>query len=180
MNFDRLYRSILKERQESSEETLFVLGSVAGTDVIEPPLERELQIEERKEGSIAITMLEIMERALEIIRKHDIPTPEGLTECYTDMYTDNIKDPKAIYSHFGWLINEDEDLGVHIDYKIISSRLIPKDNQNTIEDVNKYLFNTQVHSSLVNITLDQLKQMVQKEITDSSMKGHDFEDLYNL
>jgi hypothetical protein len=168
MKFDRVIRSILKEDEERVVEVKGGTGGSRGyfgREFEAPELDDELEIQGTMPGSLAVVALEVIQRSIDLVKKYDIPVPDKMEHLLFDIYTNDLSKPDTLFLTYGWTVDENEDKDVGFFYTITAPGTSPDE-----------LFKSTPHR----ITLDQLKQMAQKEITDFSMKGHDFEDLYTL
>ncbi len=127
--------------------------------------------------STATIALELME---ETIKNYDNDVHKGhpkprLEDCdFICIYVDDTTTPKDCFKiKFEWtyIDKNNRDTLVRYNYRGVSA---------DINTGGRFLHNLFPGIYENELTLDQLKAITQKEITDISMKGHDFEDLYNL
>jgi hypothetical protein len=168
MKFDDIVTNILKENEEE-EDTVFVKGGLSGQefsfgkDFEVPELDEELELKEMMPGSIAVVALEVIQRSIDLVKKYDIKVPSKMEYLLFDIYTDSNTKPNFVHLTYGWDVDDDKDV---VFFYIIET---PKAPANVLFSPNTR-----------KITLDQLKQIAEKETTNRAMKGHELEDLYNL
>ena len=167
MLFDDIVTSLLDENEEV--EVVSVKGGLSGqefsfgNDFEAPELDEELELKEMMPGSIAVVALEVIQRSIDLVKKYDIKVPSKMEYLLFDIYTDSLTEPNFVHLTYGWDVDDDKDV---VFFYIIET---PKAPANVLFSPNTR-----------KITLDQLKQIAENEITDRAMKGHELEDLYNL
>jgi hypothetical protein len=180
MNFDRLIKKILVEDKDS-EESVDVLSSRCVRDANDKEYDVQNGVKWVVEGKIGTVMIELIENALKQSDRFNnkYQRPQSIEEIeVVEITVDSLPSPKEIHCYLWWQIKDAR----YLPFPQTQNNL----QQSTLEVT--YSIDCVVTGETmskedelpISITLEQLKDIRQKEITDSSMKGHDFEDLYNL
>jgi hypothetical protein len=176
MKFDKIVNSYLKE---SEEELVHVQSNpnyagLYGREFGVPELDEELVLNKIMNGSPSVVALEIIQRSIDLVKKYDIYAPSNMEDLQQNtIYADNLTKPTFIHLNYGWYTKHPEHpRGFHLSfyYKIEALKAphyTPLSPNNFPKTTKK-------------ITLDQLKDISQKELTDKAMGGHELEDLYDF
>lgn len=168
MTFDDIVTNILKENEEE-EGAVFVKGGLSGQefsfgkDFEVPELDKELEIKDKIPGTPAVVALEVIQRSIDLVKKYNIKVPSKMEYLLFDIYTDSNTKPNFVHLTYGWDVDDDKDV---VFFYVVE----------TLKAPHNPLFSPNTRR----ITLDQLKEIANKEIMDNAMKGQELEDLYSL
>lgn len=175
MKFDKIVNSYLKE---SEEELVHVQSNPNsgeyGRIFKVPELDKELELNKIMPGTPSIIALEIIQWTIDLVKKYDIHAPSKIEDVQSNcIYTDNFTKPGFIHLNYGWMTKHPAyPQGYHLPFYYKIEAL--KAPHYTPISPNEHPRHTK------SITIDQLKVINQKELTDKAMGGHELEDLYNF
>ena len=175
MKFDKIVNSFLKE---SEEELVHVQSNPNGGEYGRifkvPELDKELELNKIIPGTPSVIALEIIQWSIDLVKKYDIHVPSKIEDVQSNcIYTDNFTKPGFIHLNYGWMTKHPAySRGYHLPFYYKIEAL--KAPHYTPLSPNEHPRNTK------SITIDQLKDINQKELTDKAMRGHELEDLYDF
>ena len=175
MKFDKIVNSFLKE---SEEELVHVQSNPNGGEFGRifkvPELDKELELNKIMPGTPSVIALEIIQWSIDLVKKYGISTPSKIDDIWKNtLYADNLTKPNFLHLNYGWMTSHPEysrGYSISFYYKIEALKAphyTPLSPNNFPKTIKK-------------ITLDQLKDISQKELTDKAMGGHELEDLYDF
>ena len=168
MKFNDIIKSILVEDKDSVDAVSVITSSCFE----EPgPRGRELRENDLKqviEGKIGEVMIKLMEDALKqsdnFVNKYE--RPQSLEEIeVVEVTLDSLPSPTEIHCYLWWKIKSQWQT-INVTFSIsclVVGKTMSKEDELPIS-----------------ISLKQLREIQQNELSDDAMKGHELEDLYNL
>ena len=174
MRFDDIITKVLEGKDEvgSKESVVVKGGQLSWFDDLE-----RLELENKIiSGTVVNVMIELMEYVLEET-KRNYSAPSSLEECdFISIRVDNLTSPKVGHIQVNWKAEETSPAIVFF-YRFTSTSLVDLDNDLDADRNYRILHHT---STPHTISLKQLRELQQNELSDKAMKGHELEDLYNL
>ena len=178
MQFNKIVNRYLKENEEDEEELVHVqsnpnYGGVFGREFGVPELDEEIVLNKTMNGSPSVVALEIIQWSIDLVKKYGIYAPSNMKDLNQNtIHADNLTKPTFIHLNYGWLTKHPGySRGFHL-YFYYKIEALKAPHYTPLSPNN--------HPRTKKITLDQLKDISQKELSDKAMRGHELEDLYNL
>ena len=175
MKFDRIVNSYLKENE--GEKLVHVQGGdnsgEFGRIFKVPELDKEIVLNKVMTGTPSVIALEIIQWSIDTVKKYGISTPSKIDDIWKNtLYADNLTKPNFLHLTYGWMTSHPEyprGYAISFYYKI-----------EALKAPHYTPISTNDHPKNIRITLDQLKDICEKDITDKAMRGHELEDLYDF